>query len=836
MKHTSRWMGLGLILSLSIITTGCPSEEDPDPNPPVQDMTPDLDNPDSPADTPVDQPPTTTVALTSLNPRSGSIHGGTVVTLSGAGFTPGAQVLFGATQATGVEVLSASQLRATSPAGDLGPVDVTVRVTGGAEATLSGGFTYTDGGVVTPIFCNLQPQPGLQASAGAPSPAIYAVVFVDGVTQGLGRGDGLQVELGYGMGANAQNFTYSTMSYNVDLDGLTPGDRSNDEYQGTLTLPAAGTFRYAARVRRSGDPDWTFCDLDGSENGVSEDQLGTITVTAPSISYCQLAPQSPLQARPGAASAPIYAVVNAAGITPGEGQGQGLEAELGLGGVADDVADFDFVPMSYTADRDGLAGGDRANDEYAAALTAADVGDYRYVARFRVAGDADWFYCDLDGHGADSPFDPAQAGVLEVVAEPTPTIGYCLTETPTLTTRPGVATAPLRGLTYAQGITDSVGAGAGILAEVVWGPADVDPSAWTAIVSAPYLEDADGLNPNDLANDRHAATLSPANEGSFGYLYRFRLDASAPWTWCGLAGPAADPDTIPVAQRGQLTVQTVNLPDQCAIQFPAVITDAVVGQPVTFYGTVFEAGITDTSDGDASLAASLWVGPASADPATQGALFEKLPATLNTTGDFVNQARDEFTATYTPMQAGELKFLFRFSADGGQTFRSCDLTNTGTAGGVYDDRAAGVLRVSASAPPMINYCHIFQGSVIKAPADPDEPVFTMEVYQAGVTEGDNGGANAAQLEVEIGYGEVGVNPALMGNYTWRTMPFARVNPSNINNYEYEAPAYISMPAAGLYEVVTRVRPTGEQVWTYCDNFNMTMDLLMGQLSSLEILP
>ena len=61
MQHTSRWMSLGLILSLTLITTGCPSDEE-DPTPPVQDMTPDLDNPDTPADTPVDEPPTTTVA------------------------------------------------------------------------------------------------------------------------------------------------------------------------------------------------------------------------------------------------------------------------------------------------------------------------------------------------------------------------------------------------------------------------------------------------------------------------------------------------------------------------------------------------------------------------------------------------------------------------------------------------------------------------------------------------------------------------------------------------------------------------------------------------------
>src|SRR4029077_2356654 len=63
----------------------------------------------------------------SLNPQSGPPQGGTVVTIQGSGFAPGASVTFGGVAATGVIFDSSTVLRATSPAGQ-GAVDVVVTV------------------------------------------------------------------------------------------------------------------------------------------------------------------------------------------------------------------------------------------------------------------------------------------------------------------------------------------------------------------------------------------------------------------------------------------------------------------------------------------------------------------------------------------------------------------------------------------------------------------------------------------------------------------------------------------------------------------------------------
>ncbi len=76
--------------------------------------------------------------VTSISPNSGSTLGGAVVTISGTGFTGATAVKFGATAATGITVVSATQITATAPAGSAGAVDVTVTTPGGTSATSVG--------------------------------------------------------------------------------------------------------------------------------------------------------------------------------------------------------------------------------------------------------------------------------------------------------------------------------------------------------------------------------------------------------------------------------------------------------------------------------------------------------------------------------------------------------------------------------------------------------------------------------------------------------------------------------------------------------------------------
>lgn len=79
--------------------------------------------------------------VSSIVPSVGVTQGGTPITISGAGFAPGAAVTLGGT-ALNVNVLSSSSLTATAPANPAGTVDVVVTNPGTQGGRLVGGFQY----------------------------------------------------------------------------------------------------------------------------------------------------------------------------------------------------------------------------------------------------------------------------------------------------------------------------------------------------------------------------------------------------------------------------------------------------------------------------------------------------------------------------------------------------------------------------------------------------------------------------------------------------------------------------------------------------------------------
>lgn len=88
--------------------------------------------------------PGTTPAVTAVSPTSGPLAGGTIVIITGSGFTGATAVNFGSTPASSVTVNSDSQITATSPAATtVGPVDVTVTTPDGTTATSAADqYTY----------------------------------------------------------------------------------------------------------------------------------------------------------------------------------------------------------------------------------------------------------------------------------------------------------------------------------------------------------------------------------------------------------------------------------------------------------------------------------------------------------------------------------------------------------------------------------------------------------------------------------------------------------------------------------------------------------------------
>jgi uncharacterized delta-60 repeat protein len=82
--------------------------------------------------------------VASISPNSGSANGGTVVTITGAGFVSGATVSIGGVNATAVTFVSGTSLTAIVPAGSIGSQNVVVTNPDGQTGTLVGGFTYSN--------------------------------------------------------------------------------------------------------------------------------------------------------------------------------------------------------------------------------------------------------------------------------------------------------------------------------------------------------------------------------------------------------------------------------------------------------------------------------------------------------------------------------------------------------------------------------------------------------------------------------------------------------------------------------------------------------------------
>lgn len=81
--------------------------------------------------------------LTAISPTSGSIKGGTAVTVTGTDFANVSGVSFGGVPAASFAVASEGQLTAVAPAGKTGAVDVTVTtIAGTTPVTAADKFTY----------------------------------------------------------------------------------------------------------------------------------------------------------------------------------------------------------------------------------------------------------------------------------------------------------------------------------------------------------------------------------------------------------------------------------------------------------------------------------------------------------------------------------------------------------------------------------------------------------------------------------------------------------------------------------------------------------------------
>jgi hypothetical protein len=131
------------------------------------------------------------MSVIGVSPSSGALEGGTSVIISGTMFQAGATVTFGGLAATGVTVLNASQIRATTPAHAGGAVTVTVTMPDATSVSVPSGYTYKIPAPAAPTLIApignvtiASTQPTYQWQAAATATWYYILVNNDNVRDG----------------------------------------------------------------------------------------------------------------------------------------------------------------------------------------------------------------------------------------------------------------------------------------------------------------------------------------------------------------------------------------------------------------------------------------------------------------------------------------------------------------------------------------------------------------------------------------------------------------------------------------------------------------------------
>jgi hypothetical protein len=195
-------------------------------------------------------PPPPLPTVTNINPTGGTAAGGTVVTITGTGFTGATAVQFGPTAATAITVDSDTQIHATSPAGS-GTVHVRVTTPGGTSATSGADqFTYAPS-LALPTVTGVVPNIGPVAGG--------TVVTITGTSLG-----GATVHFGT---------PTATITSNTDTQitvtspaATAPGvvDVTVTTANGTSVVTPADQFNYGDTVRTSSSGQFTLAGSDGN--------------------------------------------------------------------------------------------------------------------------------------------------------------------------------------------------------------------------------------------------------------------------------------------------------------------------------------------------------------------------------------------------------------------------------------------------------------------------------------------------------------------------------------------------------------------------------------------
>jgi large repetitive protein len=251
--------------------------------------------------------------VSSLSQTSGPLAGGTLVTITGTGFTSGSTVSFGGTAGTSVTYVSDTQIRVTSPARLAGgTVDVTVATTGGISATSSADrFTYTG---APPTITGISPASG--PPAGGTLVTITGTGFTDASTVLFGDTDGTSVT--YLSATQIRVSSPARPAGFVDVTVVTTGVTSATSSADRFTYVPLPTITSIAPINGSSTGGTTVTITGTGFTSGSTVSFGGISVTSTYVSATQIRVSSPTTLPAGVVEVTVTTAEGTSATVPGD--------------------------------------------------------------------------------------------------------------------------------------------------------------------------------------------------------------------------------------------------------------------------------------------------------------------------------------------------------------------------------------------------------------------------------------------------------------------------------------------------------------------------------------
>ncbi len=732
--------------------------------------------------------------ITSVTPASGPDTGGTSVTLRGTNFQLGARVWFGAAEATAVSFVSRAQLTVTTgQAVSLGKVDVKITNPDGQTHSLPGAFTYEKSGeraVVQALVLNAATKKDTSGAATV-QVAISAEVEVSAATAGKGQGAGVRAQVGYKLApldpASGAGVIWVDASYVADADGPVTGDLARDQYEAKVELAGATgaevrEYVLVARFSIDSGATWVVADRDGSANGTTADQLPHVTVLRPVPDWCKLGgevvePPPEVALRVGQTGPQVLAQVLKSGLTNAAGAGAGMTAEVGYGPVGSDpaAAGWTWSPAAYVRDSGG-----GANDEYGAPVPNPGAGSFAFAFRFTLNGGAP-LYCDADS--SDLGFSPDMAGKLTVT--PVDVDACKLVAPASYLAQPGAPSPLLAGRVFATTVTDAAGQGAGITAQLGYGPAGSQPGAGWTWVAATYGSDQDSSK-----SDEYRQRVPALAAGDYDVAYRFHYQGR-PDVLCDLDGSA---NGYAPAQAYKLKVVTASI-QSCKL---SALTSGTLasGARLSVYGQVKVTGITEATGPGHGVRGQVGVGAAGTNASLGGWAWREAIFF----GDLTATGEDQLRGDIQPAYTGARAVSFRFSVNNGESWTYCDLNGSDVGG--YELAQQPALTVTNHAD--LDACQL------QSPATTASRTAELlgRVTEPGLTDA---AGEPVGVVAELGYGPRAEDPGVSNNWRWLAAEY-----SSQAGAADEFKATLAGVPAGSYDYAYRFARTVASPYCYGD--------------------